>query len=289
MGIRRLIRLLLVLALLGGVAGAGMVYFGVYNVAATEQHTAPVYWLLNVSLKQSAAQRAENIAPPPLDEPERVTQGFRLYREHCVNCHGAPGVSPDAFALGMTPAPANLAYTAKNWPAEQLYWVVRYGIKMTGMPAWEYRLAEEELWDIVAFLVELPRLSPQDYAALAKRIDSEQGPLKPRFTQARKDAAEASHERTPGDPERGRRALQQYACITCHEIPGVVGASHGVGPPLARMARRGFIGGVLPNTRENMVRWLRDPPAVDPRTAMPNLGVTEADAHDLAAFLETLR
>lgn len=287
MSLRGAIKLLLALGVLGALAGAAMVYFGVYNVAATQQHTAPVYWLLNTSLKRAAAVRAKDIEPPPLDDPQRIANGLVLYREHCLNCHGAPGVPPNAFALGMTPLPANLAHTAKTWPAREMYWVVRYGIKMTGMPAWEFRLPDEQIWDVIAFVVAMPKMTPLDYQARAKAIG--EGPLKPAQTQQREDAITPKPAPFEGNAERGAIAMQQYACVTCHEIPDVVGAVAPVGPPLRGMATRGFIGGVLPNTRANMVRWLRDPQAVDPRTAMPNLGVTERDAHDLAAFLETLK
>jgi cytochrome c2 len=92
-----------------------------------------------------------------------------------------------------------------------------------------------------------------------------------------------------GDPDRGRYVLLQYGCITCHDIPGVVGAAIPVGPPLDGMALRSFIGGVMPNSAENMVRWLLAPQQFVPDGAMPNLGVTERDARDMAAYLESLR
>lgn len=91
-----------------------------------------------------------------------------------------------------------------------------------------------------------------------------------------------------GDPERGRSAIQRYGCGTCHAIPGIAGANGVVGPPLAKMAKRAYIGGVLPNTTEDMMRWLMDPPAVSPKTAMPNMGVTEGDARHITAYLYTL-
>jgi cytochrome c1 len=77
--------------------------------------------------------------------------------------------------------------------------------------------------------------------------------------------------------------------VSCHDIPGVVGAAIPVGPPLARMGLRSFIGGVLENTPENMVRWLRTPQAFVPDGAMPNLGVSVRDARDMAAYLRSLR
>lgn len=94
---------------------------------------------------------------------------------------------------------------------------------------------------------------------------------------------------TDGDPARGRNMMRTYGCETCHTIPGVEGAEARVGPPLAGIATRTYIGGVLQNTPENMMRWLRDPRAVDSLTAMPNVGVTPADARHLAAYLYTLR
>jgi cytochrome c len=92
-----------------------------------------------------------------------------------------------------------------------------------------------------------------------------------------------------GDPVRGELALRQYACPTCHIIPGMVGAQGLAGPPLNQWPRRVYITGALPNTPDNLVRWLRDPQEVSPGTAMPDLGVTERDARDMAAYLYGLR
>lgn len=94
---------------------------------------------------------------------------------------------------------------------------------------------------------------------------------------------------TGGDVQRGRIAIRQYACQTCHVIPGVTGADALVGPPLNGVASRLYLAGVLPNAPEYMIEWLRNPRQVDPLTAMPDLGVTERDARDIAAYLYTLR
>jgi cytochrome c2 len=92
-----------------------------------------------------------------------------------------------------------------------------------------------------------------------------------------------------GDPERGRLLLRQFGCGTCHRIPGVAAARGGVGPPLDGVARRVYLAGTLPNTPDNMARWIRDPQGVDPRTAMPDMQVGEAHARDMVAYLVTLR
>jgi cytochrome c2 len=92
-----------------------------------------------------------------------------------------------------------------------------------------------------------------------------------------------------GDPDRGRRALDGFGCGTCHVIPGVTGAVGGVGPPLSRFAARAYIAGQLANEPQNLIRWIQDPQGVEPGTAMPNLGVAEPVARDMAAYLYSLR
>lgn len=94
---------------------------------------------------------------------------------------------------------------------------------------------------------------------------------------------------TVGDAARGQTALHQHACNACHVIPGITGADVHIGPPLAGIARRQLLAGKLPNTPENMVRWIRDPRSVERWTAMPDLGVSQRDATDMAAYLATLR
>ena len=94
---------------------------------------------------------------------------------------------------------------------------------------------------------------------------------------------------TNSDPERGRTAIRKYGCGSCHDIPGVGGAVGMVGPPLGTIAQRVFIAGVLPNEPDNMIRWIENPQAIDPKTAMPYMGVTPRDARDIAAYLYTLR
>jgi cytochrome c len=90
-------------------------------------------------------------------------------------------------------------------------------------------------------------------------------------------------------PERGKVAIDHYGCASCHTIPGVRHANGLVGPSLDRIASRTYIAGVLQNTRSNMLRWIKDPPKVDDKTAMPNLRVSDEDARDIASFLYTLR
>lgn len=91
------------------------------------------------------------------------------------------------------------------------------------------------------------------------------------------------------DPDRGARSMIEHGCGACHTIPGVTGARGSVGPHLSGFADRAYVAGVLPNTPGGPVRWIVDPTAHAPMTAMPDLGVTEAEARDMAAYLYTLR
>ena len=92
-----------------------------------------------------------------------------------------------------------------------------------------------------------------------------------------------------GDPERGRLLVQQYQCAACHFIPEVQGPNGDAGPSLQSMGRMSYIAGSIPNQPENMIRFLQNPPAVKPGTLMPALGISEAEARHMAAFMYTLR
>lgn len=92
-----------------------------------------------------------------------------------------------------------------------------------------------------------------------------------------------------GDAARGNELIRSYGCGSCHTIPRVPGAESNVGPSLAGEATRAYIAGVAPNTPENMIRWIMDPPAIDEKTAMPNLHINATDARDIAAYIYTLQ
>jgi cytochrome c len=92
-----------------------------------------------------------------------------------------------------------------------------------------------------------------------------------------------------GNPDNGKLLLRQYGCGSCHTIPGVPSAKGNVGPPLDAISKRVYLAGVLPNTPQNMARWIRAPQDIDPRTAMPNLQVPEGHAQDMVAYLYRLK
>ena len=157
----------LLIALLILVLGAGIViYSGVYDVAATAPHWPATAWLLETARARSIKALAAGIAVPPgLDDPAKIIIGVEHYAAHCAVCHGAPGVPRGDIAQGLYPPPPDLAKTAPLYTPAELFWVVKHGIKMTGMPAWSDH-SDDELWAIVGFLEKLPGMSEQDYAKL---------------------------------------------------------------------------------------------------------------------------
>lgn len=275
--------LLAFIALAMTVLSAGIalfVYSGAYDVSATKPHLPPVYHLLVQTMRHSIKRHSAGIAEPEIFDAHRAARGLALYRTHCVKCHGAPGVAPNAESFGLYPPPPNLVDVVRTWPLREIFHTIKHGIKMTGMPAWHYRLADDQIWDIVAFLQKLPGVSPAEYAGLGERPAQVAASVP-------QGAREPEAERTP-DAAAGRRAIDKYLCATCHRIARVTGADKDVGPPLDGLARRRYIAGSLLNTPESLARWLEHPQLVRPGSAMPELGVSAADARDIAAFLYTL-
>ncbi|RYY95243.1 MAG: c-type cytochrome [Comamonadaceae bacterium] len=151
----------------GAAVGAGVVIWGgLYNVASTEQHLQWTFSVLELAMRQSVRMRSRDIETPPLDDDDLVVRGAACFRDKCVQCHGAPGVAQGDIGKSMQPLPGPLVDARHRWRPRELYWVTRHGIKMSGMPAWEYRLSEQDLWSLVAFMNRLPELTPQRYAEM---------------------------------------------------------------------------------------------------------------------------
>jgi mono/diheme cytochrome c family protein len=113
----------------------------------------------------------QRIAPPPLQGNELVDRGFPHFQATCRLCHGAPGVRPLEFTEGLYPRPP--LFPSKDVQQDlsdaQLYWIVKHGLKMTGMPSFGVTHSDEDIWAIVAFVRRLPTLSPQEYQAMVQK------------------------------------------------------------------------------------------------------------------------
>ncbi len=159
------------LAVIGALAivvalGAAVYFFGgFYSVAATEPEPGPVAWVLIKVRQASIIRHATDPAPGTLDDPASVRAGARAFAARgCVTCHGAPGADYAKFAEGMRPDPPDLKDIVSDRAPAQLFWVVKNGIKMTGMPGFgAIGVPDQELWSIVAFLKKLPSVSEADF------------------------------------------------------------------------------------------------------------------------------
>ena len=154
------------LALVGATAVG--IYAGLYNIAADVPHTQPVYWLFETVRGCSVAARARNIiVPNDLDDSSRISRGAGQYAEMCSGCHLAPGMKRTEISRGLYPRAPELRRKTDLTPAEQ-FWIVKHGVKMTGMPSWGVTHEDELLWDVVAFVRKLPELTPEQYETLVK-------------------------------------------------------------------------------------------------------------------------
>src|SRR6185436_13612222 len=161
--------LLLVVVVLLAVAGLAFIFSGFYDVAADAEHTNPVQWVLRTTQSRSVHRRAEEVRPPAwMAHPDSavVRKGLVHYHEMCVTCHGAPGVRISEVGQGLNPAPPELSGPAED-EAGETFWIVKHGIKMTGMPAFGLTHTDDDLWAIVAFVQKMPDLTPADYQKMA--------------------------------------------------------------------------------------------------------------------------
>jgi mono/diheme cytochrome c family protein len=155
------------------VAAAVFAFFGGYNVAATDTHNGLTQWFLATAMRRSVTTRATSVNAPAQFSSEQIADGFSEYDEMCVTCHGAPGRDRGEAGKGLNPRPPDLAKTAQDWSTGELFWIVKHGVKMTGMPAFGPTHSDERLWTIVGFLKQLPQLSPEKYAEM-KHVSEKQ-------------------------------------------------------------------------------------------------------------------
>jgi cytochrome c553 len=151
---------------LAGIVALVVILSGAFDIAATSGHSAPVAFLLHFTMKRSVAARAPSLTPPDLDDPALILRGATHYATGCAPCHGGPGELASPIAQRMTPVPPGLYDAAQDFTPDELFWIVRHGVKMTAMPAWPAQRRDDEIWAMVAFLRHLPALKTADYARL---------------------------------------------------------------------------------------------------------------------------
>ena len=142
---------------------------GVVPINASSGHWSITYHLLDFIKRRSVATHSIGIDAPSLTNPSLVAAGASLYETGCVQCHGSPAAALPAIPQHMTPHPPDLRTHVARWTPPQLFYIVKHGIKFTGMPAWPAGSREDEVWAVVAFLRELPRMDARAYERLLSR------------------------------------------------------------------------------------------------------------------------
>lgn len=149
------------------------IYSGIYNVSALVPHDKLTLWIINTTRNNSIDHHTENnIKVPGLLDASLIKMGFIHYREMCVECHGAPGVERSEVGEGLYPGAPNLSSAAREMAPQKLFWIVRNGLKMSGMPAFGKTHSDDKIWAIVAFVKKLPSLSKEQYAQFDKEVKS---------------------------------------------------------------------------------------------------------------------
>jgi mono/diheme cytochrome c family protein len=160
---------------IGLAAVVTVVYFGALDIAADTPHSPLVYSLIETAREQAIDRRVRDLtAPTNLADTDRVRRGAGNYAAMCVGCHLAPGKADSEIRMGLYPTPPDLSRSAKAAAsaAERQFWIIKHGIKASGMPAWSKGGMEDEvIWDLVAFLKGLPSLSANQYVALVEASD----------------------------------------------------------------------------------------------------------------------
>jgi mono/diheme cytochrome c family protein len=155
------------LAILVAIGCAVFFFGGFYSVAGTAEDPAIVTWALTQVRTASINRHANDTPPASLSDAAAVQAGAKAYAMlGCVSCHGAPGAKWQKFSEGLHPDPPDLKDVAAELSPAQLFWVIKNGINMTGMPSFALAGAkDDEIWPIVAFVKKLPSVSEADYAA----------------------------------------------------------------------------------------------------------------------------
>jgi cytochrome c553 len=164
----RIIAIIVVAGVIGVTGGAVLfAWSGLYSVAASRGHWPFVSAFLDFGMRSSVRTHAIGISAPNLDDMDLVRLGAGHFHSGCASCHGAPSVPMNPIAQHMLPPAPVLSGEVDRWQANELYWIVKNGLKYTGMPAWTAPQRGDEVWAVVAFLRRLPRLDDQRYRQLA--------------------------------------------------------------------------------------------------------------------------
>jgi cytochrome c553 len=175
---------------------------GIMPIKASSGHWAITAWLLNFTMRRSVITHSLGIDVPKLDDVALVVKGATHYEFGCRPCHGGPHLPQPIIAGHMTPHPPHLPPEIPKWRAAELFYIVKHGVKFTGMPAWPAQQRDDEVWAVVAFLLKLPNLTAQEYQKLARSLQATAATIE--------DLSEA---------KKAPRVISEN-CARCHVVGG---------------------------------------------------------------------
>jgi cytochrome c553 len=238
---------------LAAVAGSLVVISGIMPIKASSGHWVITAWFLNFAMRRSVVTHSLGTEVPALADAGLVAKGGTHYDFGCRPCHGGPSIPQPAIAQRMTPAPPHLPRVISQWQTQELFYIVKHGVKFTGMPAWPSQQRDDEVWAMVAFLRELPQLTPQQYYELVRGTS---------------DSGAAINELSgPND----RPQAVSESCARCHGRDGT-GRGLGVFPILAGQRPTYLFASLLAYARGERLSGIMQPVAAGlSREAMAEL------------------
>jgi cytochrome c553 len=251
---------LLGIAVVGGLAGALVFVSGIIPIKASSRHWPITQWILKTGMERSVATHGVGIEAPPLNDPDLILKGAGHYEIGCRPCHGSPGLPQPLIAHMMTPLPPYLPPRIGKWEPEELFYIVKHGVKFTGMPAWPSLQRDDEVWAMVAFLQKLPELDEAAYRGLAYGEPQPPAPM---------EALEGVEQIAPAD-------LQ--TCARCHGFDGI-GRGNGAFPNLAGQSAEYLQTALEAYARGDRHSGIMQPIAV---------GLTAASIRDLSRYYSKL-
>lgn len=149
-------------------AGLLFAWSGVFNIAASSGHWKITDWFLHWTMRNSVRTYAAVTAPDDPKAKDGLVSAAGLFKASCASCHGAPGVRPLPVMQAATPPAPDLSINAREWTDKQIFWILKHGVKYTGMPGWAARDRDDEVRRMVAFVRLLPEMSPATYRSLTE-------------------------------------------------------------------------------------------------------------------------
>jgi len=194
----RVLKTLIALSVIVILSMGAYIYAGAFRIGADVPHTRLVYWLMQLTRDRAVAIQSSDIhVPSDLNDPKRLLEGAGQYAAMCSGCHLAPGFEDNETHRGLYPKPPRLAIDT-GLSAAQIFWVLKHGLKMTGMPAWGATHSDEELWNITAFVQQLPTLDAQKYKDIVSRA-----PMDPDMTKMPMPQGKAMVDSDSKSPDEG--------------------------------------------------------------------------------------